>query len=299
MKTTQTMIGIGLCFLVLISSAARAQDWSNVSLIQQEVVASLSGVKAIDGTVLNQRSKPEERRLAAEYLSSQLVEHCWALENHNYKVSNGNIFLDLFFPPMEGINVSAKLAATKPSEEYILFGSHYDSERGSPGAIDNATGVALSMGVAYQLAQLTDRSVNYIVVFFDQEEDNEIGSKAYARMLRKSGKKVLLVNTFDMMGWDSDGNRGIEIELPSEGIEKLYYNEAKKLNIPIQTTKVSSSDHMSFIQEGFNALGTTEEYVQRDTTPHIHKPSDTYDTIDFEFLISSTRLVFNVFNRLH
>ena len=42
---------------------------------------------------------------------------------------------------------------------------------------------------------------------------------------------------------------------------------------------------------GFPAVGITEEYRHNDTTPYIHRAGDTYETIDFEYLASCTRIV--------
>jgi hypothetical protein len=39
------------------------------------------------------------------------------------------------------------------------------------------------------------------------------------------------------------------------------------------------------------AVGLTEEYRNGDTTPHIHRPTDTWDTVDFEYLAAATRVV--------
>lgn len=48
---------------------------------------------------------------------------------------------------------------------------------------------------------------------------------------------------------------------------------------------------MAFRSEGFDAVGLCEEWAGGDTTPYYHKKSDTYETIDFDFLASSTRLL--------
>jgi len=45
--------------------------------------------------------------------------------------------------------------------------------------------VALCLIVASELSKLKVRNVNFIVVLFDQEEDGEVGSLAYTKMLNK------------------------------------------------------------------------------------------------------------------
>ena len=294
---------IGMLLTVLFFSKAAAQRdslfISEIMPFQKEMIQRLAGEKPIkDDMYLTQRASPRERKLTVEFVSEHLKDMGWNLENHHYKATNGNPFLDLILAPSTGINISAVLPATVPSDEYVIFGGHYDSERGSPGAIDNATGVTLCVTIASKLAALKERNKNFVIVLFDQEEDNEVGSKAYAKMLRKNKRKVHSVHTIDMMGWDEDHNRGFELELPSPYLESLYKTEAQKFNIPLYTAKVSSSDHKSFIDTGFTTVGISEEYLKRDTTPYIHTPKDTYDTVNFDFLASSTEFIFHVFKTL-
>ena len=88
------------------------------------------------------------------------------------------------------------------------------------------------------------------------------------------------------------------MELPAPELERLYNSVAQQLNIPVYRTKVSSSDHKSFIDQGFKALGISEEYVKRDSTPYYHTPKDTYDTVNFEYLSATSYFIFNVFKTL-
>ena len=55
---------------------------------------------------------------------------------------------------------------------------------------------------------------------------------------------------------------------------------------------------MSFRELGFAAVGLTEEYVSGDTTRHYHQSTDVYDTVELEYLRSTTILVHEVFGRL-
>ena len=95
------------------------------------------------------------------------------------------------------------------------------------------------------------------------------------------------------MGWDQNPNRAIELELPYEGAVDLYARGAKSLglDIPMFTTTEPGSDHSSFRRLGFPAVGITEEYRHADTTPYIHRAGDTFETVDFDYLASTTRLM--------
>ena len=76
------------------------------------------------------------------------------------------------------------------------------------------------------------------------------------------------------MGWDADGDRAVELEIPYEGAAALYEEAGRSLPppLPILVTKEAGSDHSAFRKLGFNAVGVTEEYRNKDTTPYIHRP---------------------------
>jgi Zn-dependent M28 family amino/carboxypeptidase len=118
--------------------------------------------------------------------------------------------------------------------------------------------------------------------------------------MKDENLKVHSVHTVDQMGWDKDGDRAIELELPYDGAVPLYETAAKAMPapIPILVTKEAGSDHSAFRRLGFAAVGLTEEYRNKDTTPHIHRPTDTFETVQFEYLKSTTDLAVRVWKTL-
>ncbi|MCP4608884.1 MAG: M28 family peptidase [Planctomycetes bacterium] len=64
-----------------------------------------------------------------------------------------------------------------PNEIYVL-GAHYDSAAGSPGAWDNASGVAAVLEVARVLSQHAFEAT-IVFIAFDREEQGSFGSAAY------------------------------------------------------------------------------------------------------------------------
>ncbi len=300
MKLVKILILITACFVFSAAGQTRNSDFeSEIKPLQMDLLAKLTGKKSITvrvdigkltlgrtRTKLKSRTTDFSRSASAEFLFKQLRSQGLNAKRHRYSTS------------FEGENIYAIIPATVESDEYVVFGAHYDSVKDSPGANDNASGTALVYGVAYKLAKLKSRSRNFIIVFFDQEELGLVGSRAFAQKLKDDGLNIHSVHTVDQMGWDEDGDRAIELELPTPDLEKLYREEAGKLSIIVHKTNVPSTDHTAFREIGFNAIGITEEYKNDDTTPHYHKPTDSYETIDFDYLASTTRLVFNVMTRL-
>lgn len=78
----------------------------------------------------------------------------------------------------QGVNIVAEHPGTDPKAGVILLAAHYDTVPNSPGANDNASGVAVILEIARLLAQKnTLRGLK--IVFFDQEEVGLLGSFAF------------------------------------------------------------------------------------------------------------------------
>ena len=101
-----------------------------------------------------------------------------------------------------------------------------------------------------------------------------------------------------MVGWDADGDREMELELPTPELENAYYGVASRLEIPLYVTSINSTDHHSFRQVGFPAIGVNEAYGKRDSSPFKDTPEDTFDTVNFDYLAGSTLFVFEVMKEI-
>ena len=271
----------------------------NQTEFQQLVISQLTGAKGISTAngrdmFISSRWHPEEKQVTRSYLKTLLETLNQSTEFHNYTMPNVNFGVDLLIEPLKGKNVYSILKATNPSNDYVVIGAHYDTGGiNVPGAIDNGSGMALILSVFRRLQELDHRNKNVIIVFFDQEEEDiSAGSRAFARFLLKSGYNIHSVHTFDLIGWDGDGNREVEIALPSTEIEQLYKKHALKLNIPIYVSKVESTDHFSFIRKGMNAHCLSQAFAKGDNSGKKDTPEDTYDLVNFDFLNSTTNLAY-------
>lgn len=251
--------------------------------LQKKVLAALTGETEITpGLKLANRFAIENKRLARDLIAATLKDLGLTPQRHAYSA--------------EGENIWAELTCGKAGADAIVIGAHYDSVRVAPGANDDGTGVVTVLGVARTLlrskpSQPSQHDV--IFVFFDEEERGLVGARHFAELLKATNRLVHSVHTIDQVGWDANHNRAIELELPFDGIVDIYKQAAArlKMDILVHTTTEAGSDHTAFRRLGFNAVGITEEYRNKDTTPHYHKATDTYATVDFDYVASTTRLV--------
>ncbi len=264
---------------------------------QEEVVAILSGAMPINasGQRILQRSNRSERHMTADFLMGRLARMNLDVERHQYQMRTIHFLVDLLFYPPKGANIYTEIPATDLDQnEYVILGAHYDSEPGSPGAVDNACGIAMLLTITKEIAQMSVRKRNFIVVFFDQEEDDELGSKAFIKLLEKQRKKIHSVHITDVIGWDDKNTSGIDLQSPTPELAHIYQRLARKMGIPTEITSGASSDNAPFLAAGYPTVGIFAEEL----TPHIHRPTDTLDTVHFGHLLSTTKLVREVMAEL-
>jgi hypothetical protein len=242
-------------------------------------LAALTGKNPIAAnTSIPERGTVQGRTLTRQYLSQTLESLGYKVEPHEYR--------------RNGINITARLMADEPTDEYIVVGAHMDSVRNA-GADDNASGSTAVLEAAAVLPQLKGRKVNILFAWFDEEELGLIGSGYLARSLKKQGMKITSVHTSDMLGWDADGDKTVEVARP-DGILWDYYqmvNKTHGLNLPLDRTSTGQSDHVSFHDQGYASVCLSEEWTSNDSTPYYHQRGDQFPTINREFLAAGTQLM--------
>ncbi|NDJ24462.1 M28 family peptidase [Nostoc sp. B(2019)] len=208
------------------------------------------------------------------------------------------------------LNLPSQAEQQKPDLPPILIGAHYDAVPGTPGADDNATGVAVLLELADKFAAEPAKYPLRLVAF-DMEEYGLLGSADYAALLRQQKQPLRLMISLEMLGY-RDSNPGSQSYPPP--LERFYPNRGdfislignlrtirdligisrsiRKVGIPSQWLPVSNrglivrqtrlSDHAPFWDAGYPAIMVTDTAFLRN--PNYHKPSDTIATLDLDFL---------------
>jgi Zn-dependent M28 family amino/carboxypeptidase len=217
-------------------------------------------------------------------------------------------------------NIVAEIPGRAPAngdgaKEVVLVGAHFDAVPNSPGADDNATGVAALLEMARVLKEEPlDRAVRFC--FFNLEEQGLVGSSVYAHdlapRLRDGKEKIVLMLSLDMLGYyrtEAGTQRTFIPEAtgfksPKEGdfiavVTTLKHRpscqeftrrmilacpEAKVVRIDFLPVLADllRSDHAPFLGMGIPSLLVTDTADYRN--PHYHKPTDTIETLDTDRL---------------
>jgi len=220
-----------------------------------------------------------------------------------------------FFSGQTFSNLVAHLAFD-PNRPRLLVGAHFDSVSGSPGADDNASGVAAFLETARLFAQGRTGKNAVEFVAFNLEEFGMIGSQAYVQKLKKEKVPLSGMLSLEMVGYTSK-DKGSQ-KMPS--FLKLFYPDAgdfiglvanttstgllKQVEpifrsveaLPVESLVLPAngwifpdarlSDHSPFWDQGYPALLITDTSFYRN--PHYHLETDKIETLDLEFLAKVT-----------
>ncbi|TMH72850.1 MAG: M28 family peptidase [Betaproteobacteria bacterium] len=186
----------------------------------------------------------------------------------------------------------------------IVVGAHYDTVPGSPGADDNASGVAVllelaRMGLPARFVAFANEEMPYF-------QSGEMGSHAWAARAHRAGDKISAMLSLEMLGYyrnvprsqgyppplgwfypdranfiafvgDLDARRLVRHAV---GFFRKYAKfPAEGVAAPAGIPGVTWSDHWSFRSHGYPAIMVTDTAFYR--YPHYHLPSDTPEKLDY------------------
>ena len=207
-------------------------------------------------------------------------------------------------------NVSASLGPAGGPR--LVVGAHYDAVSGTPGADDNASGVAVLLELAKVLEDATLEHTVELVAYTLEEppyfDTPEMGSMHHARALREDDVELLGMIGLEMVGYfrEDPGSQ----EFPLDALEARYGDvgdflavvgreadaalvtrtraamsvvdglELESLLAPRWLTGMDFSDHASYWSHDYTALMLTDTAFYRN--PNYHERSDTVDTLDYE-----------------
>ncbi len=186
-------------------------------------------------------------------------------------------------------------------EEIVIIGGHYDSISDdplslAPGAEDNASGTACAMAAARAFRNLSfDRTVRYVA--FGDEEFGLNGSGAYAEYCAAKGEKIVAVLNADMVCYDEDGGARDDYSV-AYGHDRWLYEYLVSAAALYRNSLIydeydwQASDHVSFWDAGYAALGVIEGGVGVGGVagyPYTHTTEDTLDKLQPELGVRFVR----------
>jgi hypothetical protein len=281
--------------------AAAAGDGGSATTLRADVVTLADGIGA--------RSvfQGDSLKRAAEFIAARFEAMGYEVARNEYPV--GGVVC---------VNLIVERIGTVRPEEVVVIGAHYDSVPQTPGADDNASGVAALLALAEKWAKATPERTVRFVAFANEEpiyfQTELMGSRVYAKACKARGEKIVAMLSLETMGYFSDEKKSqkypfpLSLVYPSRGnfIAVVGNRESKALvkrvsktmraakAVPVESASlpgslqgVGWSDHWSFWQEGYPAVMITDTAPFRN--PHYHRETDTAETLDYARLAAAVR----------
>jgi hypothetical protein len=267
---------------------------------------------------IGQRStvKQEAVQRAREYIGKRLTNYTFHPKETNFS-SRGE----------QGVNLEVEVEGMMAKDEILVVGAHYDTASYTPGADDNASGVAMLIEVARLVsARPHDRTIQ--LVFFDRgstrfASTNDAGSYAWAADAKKQGKKIVGMLSLDSVGMflDQPGSQGgpfpLSLCYPDEGnfimfagdfgsrqlVQACVQNFRAQGGVPCEGISLPSflpwmahSDHHPFRQNDWPAMIVTDTGTYRNT--ELGQMSDTPDRLNYDRMAKVTTRLAQIIERL-
>ena len=223
-----------------------------------------------------------------------------------------------------GPSATSSRASGRKAARLLVIGAHDDSHVETPGADDNASGVAGLIELARLLAAAPQRRPIELVAYTLEEppyfRTPDMGSARHARALRASGRAVRLMLSLEMIGYFSDAPGSQHYPVP--GMRALYPDRGnfvalvgrladfgamrrtkalmagatalpvRSINAPPQLEGIDFSDHLNYWAEGMPAIMVTDTAFMRNTA--YHEPGDTADRLDYRRMAQVVQAVYAV-----
>lgn len=252
--------------------------------------------------------KPERMNAAVHYIQTRLSQAGYSVWRQAYPCTPTNCQTVPCQTKM-AVNLIAEVEGNG-SDEILVVGAHYDTAQNTPGADDNASGVACGLALADRLAgSRPQRTIRF--VFFANEEPpffqtHEMGSWVYAKRCRDLDEKIIWMASLEMMGYYTDQPKSqhypfpFNLLYPSTGnfigfvsnfdsgssLRKTVGLFRKSCRFPSEGGMVPEwireggfSDQWSFWQFGYPGIMITDTSFFRYSC--YHNPCDTHDKLDY------------------
>ncbi len=241
----------------------------------------------------------------AEYVERELISCGFVTERDEFPF-NGRVYWNVIATP-------SGMQEEQEEEDWILIGAHYDAVAGSPGADDNASGVAVMLEAARTLGPR--KGVKYAAFTLEEPQSGEvdflIGSRHFVKRMKAAGRRYRAVIILESVGYVSRmpgsqllpafvkaptvgdfigvvGNRKAEAIMARfkesadthvPGLKVVTYRARMKGFLVLETR---FSDHAPFWDAGYPAVMITDTAMFRN--PNYHTPYDTADSLSADFM---------------
>ena len=291
----------GIWFMTGMPGSSWSGPLPPLTAKEQQIHDNLKRHVVVLADEIGERSvwRPQSMAAAAAYIRSAFAAPGYEVRVQSFSSRGESIS-----------NLEVVLPGSAAANEIIVVGAHYDSVAASPGADDNASGVAALLELARLLAGTTLPRTVHFVAFANEEAPffygDEMGSKLYAARAQAQGKRITAMLSLETIGYYTDlpgsqrypfpfslfypdtGNFiGFVGDLASRSLVRQAVGAfraatpfpAEGVAAPSGIEGIHWSDHWAFWEAGYPAIMVTDTAPFR--YPHYHAATDTPEQLDY------------------
>lgn len=270
-----------------------------------------SHLKHLTG-IRHHETAPADLEAAADYIRDQMFAFGLSVTEQEFSAFG-----------RKNRNVIGRIGPSDPVSPVLILGAHYDTVSRSPGADDNASGLAVLLEAARMLAAGRPKTP-ILFIAFAQEEQGFLGSRFFVEQFIEAGGELQGIVVLECVGFATDepGSQqaipNLPITMPDQGnfIGIVGNRQASGLvrgmeeaimglggGLPHLSLEVPGSgeafpdtrrsDHAPFWDAGLPAVMLTDTANFRN--PNYHQPGDRLETLNRVFLKQVTQVVVRFF----
>lgn len=187
--------------------------------------------------------------------------------------------------PTWGENIVARAG---DQNRKVVFCAHIDTKENTPGALDNASGVAIMLLLAELLKGYDSSPGIEFAAFNGEEYYNTPGEVEYLRRYGEDFSSVLIAINMDDIGYIKGRTAFSFYGVPDE-LTKNIRGVYKGRDDFFEGPPWYPSDHGIFMAKGIPAMAITEEMVIELMEEITHTEKDTVELIDFHKLVENAQ----------
>jgi len=221
-----------------------------------------------DLCMFERSSESKDRTAAATYIAA-------AMEERGLSVSTGRFaYTNCYFDPPLALSSNIIGVREGETDRIVIISAHYDTVHGTPGADDNAAGVATMLEVARILNATPLNQTVYFIAFGGEETGLDGSRRWLADNPDLHGRTVVAIN----LDCIASGDRLLITALPQHrGILDALPPSACVEETPAQLLDAARGDEISFRAAGIPAL----RIYERDSHAIIHTPDDRPERLNY------------------
>ncbi len=281
-----------IIILLILSCSSSPRYGMPIAVVSENLKSHVSNLTSIEPT--RNHINNFSRIKASQYIKKEFKKNgCTGIEQQQYIID-------------KEIHENIICSFGKKELPAVVVGAHYDTHGDTPGADDNASGVAGLIELARLIADLNPSLKNRIdLVAYDTEEPpyyktDSMGSYIHAAFMNKNNFKVKVMLSLEMIGYYSELKDSqhypfwaMGLVFPSKGnfILVTGKNRALVKHVAgcIKSTKavevetlvygIELSDHINYLKFGYPAVMVTDTAYYRNN--NYHKRTDLPASLDY------------------